>query len=118
MSRAFRIKDIRVWTVSKSSKGGDYFNQGAGEHWLVDSLISNPMSSYPKYRDKRTSWGIGVLGSILVEIEAENGKIGVATGTGGVPAAWLIANHFSRVPSKTPGPSPRRRGQAKASPRT
>ena len=71
MSRAFRIKDIRVWTVSKSSKGGDYFNQGEQEHWLVDSLISNPMSSYPVYREKRSSWGIGVLGSILVEIESE-----------------------------------------------
>mgnify|MGYP006098226163 CR=1 FL=1 len=96
MSRAFRIKDIRVWTVSKSSKGGDYFNQGEQKHWLVDSLISNPMSSYPAYREKRSSWGIGVLGSILVEIESEDGTVGVATGTGGVPAAWLIANHFNR----------------------
>ena len=96
MSTAFRIKDIRVYTVSKSSKGGDYFNQGAGEHWLVDSLISNPMSGHPAYRERRTSWGIGVLGSILVEIEAEDGTVGIATGTGGVPAAWLIANHFAR----------------------
>lgn len=96
MSRSFRIKDIRVWMVSKSSKGGDYFNQGTQEHWLVDSLISNPMSSYAAYRDERASWGIGVLGSILVEIESDDGTVGVATGTGGVPAAWLIANHFSR----------------------
>ena len=96
MSAAFRIKDIRVWMVSKQSKGGDYFNQGAGEHWLVDSLISNPMSGYAKYREKRTSWGIGVLGSILVEIESEDGTVGVATGTGGVPAGWLIENHFAR----------------------
>ena len=96
MSRAFRIKGVKVWTVCKSSKGGDYFNQGAGEHWLVDSLISNPMSGYPTYRDKRASWGIGVLGSTVVEIETEGGTIGVATGTGGVPAAWLIENHFAR----------------------
>jgi len=82
--------------VSRQSKGGDYFNQGVGEHWLVDSLIANPMSTYPEYKDKRTSWGIGVLGSILVEIESEDGTIGVATGTGGVPAAWIIGNHFSR----------------------
>lgn len=96
MSRAFRIKEVRVWTVSKSSKGGDYFNQGGGEHWLVDSLISNPMSGYAPYREKRTSWGIGVLGSIVVEIEADDGTVGVATGTGGVPAGWLIENHYSR----------------------
>ena len=96
MSLSFRIKDIRVYNVSKKSKGGDYFNQGATKHWLVDSLIANPMSGYAKYRERRTSWGIGVLGSILVEIETDEGVVGVATGTGGVPAAWLIQHHFSR----------------------
>lgn len=96
MSRAFRIKDVRVWTISKDSKGGDYFNQGSEEHWLVDSLIANPMSGYEEYRQKRNSWGIGVLGSVLVEIESEDGTVGVATGTGGVPAAWIIQNHFIR----------------------
>ena len=96
MNNSFRIKDVRVWTVSKESKGGDYFNQGGNEHWLVDSLISNPMSAYSEYKTKRTSWGIDVLGSIIVELVAEDGTIGVATGTGGLPAAWLISNHFSR----------------------
>lgn len=96
MSRAFKIKELRVHAVDKSSKGGDYFNQGAQKHWLTDSVISNPMSGYPRYAESRTSWGIGVLGSILVEIETEDGVVGVATGTGGVPAAWLIKHHFSR----------------------
>jgi L-rhamnonate dehydratase len=96
MSGAFRIKDLRVFTVDKRAKGGDYFNQGDGEHWLVDSLISNPMSGYDAYRERRTSWGIDVLGSIVVEIETEDGTIGVATGTGGTPAAWLIQHHFAR----------------------
>lgn len=96
MNRSFRIKDVRVFTVNKDTKGGDYFNQGTQEHWLVDSLISNPMSGYAEYRNRRTSWGIGVLGSIIVEIETDDGVVGVATGTGGVPAAWLIKHHFSR----------------------
>ncbi|MEO0636949.1 MAG: L-rhamnonate dehydratase [Pseudomonadota bacterium] len=87
---------MRVWSVSKTSKGGDYFNQGDGEHWLVDSLISTPMSGFEDYREKRTSWGINVLGSILVEIETEDGVVGIATGTGGTPAAWLIEKHLSR----------------------
>ena len=103
MNNAFSIKDVRVWTVSKESKGGDYFNQGNEEHWLVDSLISNPMSAYSAYRSKRTSWGIDVLGSIVVELEAEDGTIGVATGTGGVPAALVISNHFSRFLLKQDG---------------
>lgn len=96
MSASFRIRDVRVYTVSKSSKGGDYFNQGGDRHWLVDDLISNPMSGYAAYRDRRTSWGIDVLGSIVVEVETDEGLTGVATGTGGVPAAWLIRHHFAR----------------------
>ncbi|MEQ1770835.1 MAG: L-rhamnonate dehydratase [Devosia sp.] len=96
MSQSFRIKDIRVFTLSQKTKGGDYFQQGGQTHWLVDSLISNPMSGYAKYRERRNSWGIGVLGSLVVEIETEDGVTGVATGSGGPPAAWLIKNHFAR----------------------
>jgi L-rhamnonate dehydratase len=95
VSRSFTISDVRVFTVSPKAKGGDYFQHG-GTHWLVDSLISNPMSGYERYRERRSSWGVGVLGSLVVEIETADGSTGVATGTGGVPAAWLIRNHFAR----------------------
>lgn len=96
MSSAFRIKELRVYNVKPSDKAGTYFRQGDAKHWLVDSLISNPMSGYEKYREKRSSWGIGVLGAIVVEIETEDGVVGVATGSGGVPAAWMIHHHFRR----------------------
>lgn len=96
MSSSFRIKDLRVHTIAPSAKAGTYFKPGASNHWLVDSLISNPMSGYPKYREKRLSWGIGVLGALLVEIETEDGVVGIATGSGGAPAAWMIRNHFAR----------------------
>lgn len=96
MTTAFRIKDVRVYTTKPDAGGGTYFKPGASGHWLVDSLISNPMSGHPVYRDKRSSWGIGVLGSLVVEIETEDGVIGVAAGSGGTPAAWLVRHHFSR----------------------
>ncbi len=96
MSSSFTISSVRVSTVRRETKGGTYFNQGTQEHWLVDSLISNPMSGYPEYRARRTSWGIGVLESIIVEIETEDGVTGIATGSGGTPAAWLIRHHFNR----------------------
>jgi len=44
----------------------------------------------------RTSWGIAALGSVVVEVELENGMIGIGTSTGGEPACYLIENHFSR----------------------
>ncbi len=96
MSSSFRIKDVRVYMLGPKAQGGTYFKPGDAQHWLVDTLISNPMSGYAKYREKRSSWGIGVLGSLVVEIETEDGVIGCATGSGGEPAAWLIRNHFAR----------------------
>jgi L-rhamnonate dehydratase len=96
MKSAFRIKTVRVYVVSAQGKGGDYFQSGGQTHWLTDRLISNPMSGHEKYRARRSSWGIGVLGSLVVELETETGVTGVATGTGGNPAAWLIKNHFAR----------------------
>ena len=96
MSAAFRIKDLRVYTLAPGAQGGTYFKLGDARHWLVDTVISNPMSGHPKYREKRSSWGIGVLGAIVVEIETEDGTVGVATGSGGAPAAWIVKHHFSR----------------------
>ncbi len=54
------------------------------------------MSGWEKYRASRTSWGINVLGSFCVEIEASNGVKGFATGFGGPPACWLVKQHFER----------------------
>jgi L-rhamnonate dehydratase len=96
VSNAFLIKAVRVFTIAPGAEGGDYFQQGGKTHWLVDTLISNPMSGYAKYRERRNSWGISVLGSLVVEIETADGTTGVATGTGGIPAAWLIKHHFAR----------------------
>ena len=91
----FTIAELRVSLVAGSGSGGDYFQQGRG-HWVIDSLIANPMSGHPAYRDSRASWGINVLGSVVVELVGADGRSGVSTGFGGAPAAWLIRNHFAR----------------------
>jgi L-rhamnonate dehydratase len=91
----FKIVDVRAYVVGGDDIGGDYHRR-AGGHWITDTLIANPMSFYPAYRDSRTKWGIGVLGSIVVEIEAADGTVGVATGMGGEPACFLIERHFRR----------------------
>ena len=91
----FEITALNLFLVPGGEGGGDYHRRAEG-HWLVDTLIANPMSGYPRYRDSRTSWGIGVLGSVAVEIETRSGHRGVATGFGGPPALWLIREHFAR----------------------
>lgn len=70
--------------------------QVKGGHWLIDSNISTPMTKWAEYRGSRTSWGINVLGSFCVEIEATDGTKGFATGFGGPPACWLTHQHFER----------------------
>ena len=70
MNASFSIKHVRAYSLNPEANAGAYFKPGAeARHWLVDSLISNPMSGYEKYREKRSSWGIGALGSLVVEIE-------------------------------------------------
>ena len=62
----------------------------------MDTSISTPMARWEQYRASRTSWGINVLGSFCVEIEASDGTKGFATGFGGPPACWLVMQHFER----------------------
>ena len=93
--RRDEIVDVRAYVVEARGAGGDYHDRDTG-HWLIDTLIANPMSGYPQYKASRTSWGIAVLGSIVVEIETRSGKIGVATGLGGPPACFMIEKHFRR----------------------
>eukprot|EP01089_Gocevia_fonbrunei_P017891 TRINITY_DN5944_c0_g1_i1.p1 TRINITY_DN5944_c0_g1~~TRINITY_DN5944_c0_g1_i1.p1 ORF type:complete len:398 (-),score=79.47 TRINITY_DN5944_c0_g1_i1:4-1197(-) len=65
-------------------------------HWIIDTPIANPMSIYPQYRRSRTSWGIGALGTVIVETELENGMKGIGVSIGGPPACYIIENHLSR----------------------
>ena len=95
MTDRFSIVDVRAHVVEASDTGGDYHRRSSG-HWITDTLISNPMSHYPKYRESRTSWGIGTLGGVVVEIEAADGTVGISTGLGGIPCCFLIERQFRR----------------------
>ena len=90
-----KIKDVRAFVLDQKGSGGDYHDRETG-HWLVDSLISTPMSGYPNYKASRTSFGINVMNSIVVEVETEDGTIGVSAGQGGAPACYIIEKHFKR----------------------
>jgi L-rhamnonate dehydratase len=87
-----KIKHVRAFTVRGG--GADYHDQGGG-HW-IDDHIATPMARYPEYRQSRQSFGINVLGTLIVEIEAEDGTIGFAVTTGGEPAAFIVEKHLAR----------------------
>jgi len=86
------IKEVRAYTVR--GQGADYHDQ-SGYHW-IDDHIATPMSIYPEYRQSRQSFGINVLGTLVVEIEADDGTVGFAVTTAGEIGAWIVENHLAR----------------------
>ncbi len=87
-----RIVDVRAFVVPGG--GADYHDQAAG-HW-IDGQIATPMSRYREYRATRSSFGLNVLGNVVVEVESTSGEIGIGVSAGGVPACYLVEHHLSR----------------------
>ncbi len=86
------IRQVRASVIRGG--GADYHDQ-QGSHW-IDDHIATPMSRYPEYRQSRRSFGINVLGTLVVEIEAADGTTGFAVTTGGEPAAFIVEKHLAR----------------------
>ena len=84
-----RIKALRAF-VPESPEPGD---QGADchdvddRHWINGhpTPIANPMSPYPLYADHRKSWGINALGTLVAEVEADDGTKGYGITIAGEP---------------------------------
>jgi L-rhamnonate dehydratase len=96
-----RVSAVRAFVVAGA--GADYHDQRT-QHW-IDGQIATPMSRYPEYRATRSSFGIDVLGTVEVEVEGEDGTVGIGTSTGGIPACFLIESHLARF---VEGQDPRR----------
>ena len=94
-----RIKQVRAYTseAAVEDQGADCHDVG-DEHWIngFPTPIANPMSGYPHYAGARKSWGINVLGTLVVEVEAEDGTVGVGITIGGNPGCYIVENHLSR----------------------
>lgn len=88
-----RIRQLRAYTVRGG--GADYHDQDRG-HW-IDDHIATPIARYPEYRESRQSFGINVLGTLIVEVEADNGTTGFGVTTGGEVGAWVVERHLARL---------------------
>lgn len=86
------IKHVRALVMRGG--GGDYHDK-QGYHW-IDDHVSTPMAKYPEYRQSRRAFGINVLGTLVVEIEADNGVVGFAITTAGEPGAFFVEKHLAR----------------------
>src|SRR5262245_19020874 len=66
--------------------------------WLTDTQIANPMSSYPEYRERRSTW-FGEMSAAVVEIRASDGSsgLGFVGGGRGKMAQEIIKTHFASL---------------------
>src|SRR5664279_2664699 len=88
-----KIAQVRAYTVA--AKGGADYHDQEGYHW-IDDHIATPMAKYPGYADSRRSFGINVLGTLVVEVEATDGTVGFGVTTAGEIGAWIVEKHLSR----------------------
>lgn len=76
----------------------NYWPAAAGRNpsWLSDSRIANPMSIYPQYAERRSSWTARTPG-VLVRVVTDDGMVGLGTTAGGRAAAEIINGHLAHL---------------------
>jgi len=82
-----KIAHVRAFIVGAGG-GADYHDQ-QGYHW-IDDHIATPMSRYPGYEESRRSFGLNVLGTLVVQVEADDGTVGFGVTTAGEPGAFSM----------------------------
>src|SRR5690606_13952778 len=58
--------------------------------------IASPMAIYPEYRASRQSFGINLLGTLIVEVTADDGTVGFSVTSAGELGAYIVEKHLSR----------------------
>eukprot|EP00811_Abedinium_folium_P034257 NODE_7154_length_1603_cov_4.979675.p1 GENE.NODE_7154_length_1603_cov_4.979675~~NODE_7154_length_1603_cov_4.979675.p1 ORF type:complete len:468 (-),score=119.00 NODE_7154_length_1603_cov_4.979675:127-1530(-) len=109
-----RIKEVRAYIAtaadSRQHVQGADCHDVSDAHWIDGNLplergegkepellpIANPMSMHPAFKAKRKSWGINAIGSMVVEVEAEDGTCGCGVTIGGAPGCYIVEHHLSR----------------------
>ncbi len=104
-----KIKEIRALVSRADGYGASDVHDTPETHWILGQTaahgswdhekthppIANPMSRFPKYSGSRKSWGVANVPSVIVEIEDENGLVGIGLSTGGEAAAFIIEKHLA-----------------------
>jgi L-alanine-DL-glutamate epimerase-like enolase superfamily enzyme len=96
-----KITEIKLYRVNSGNLGekGAEFGESQywGGGWCTNSLIANPMSTYPKYAGIRSSWMGPGQDPYAIEILTDDGVTGSAVNYGGGPfSCGVIQKHFSR----------------------
>jgi L-rhamnonate dehydratase len=104
-----KVREVRAYVSQTTEYGASDVHDTPDIHWIMGlpdadgewdhetthPPITNPMSRFPKYSGSRGSWGVARVPTVIVEIEDEEGRIGIGASTGGEAAAFIIERHLS-----------------------
>lgn len=91
VSSGLRITGVRVVDPKPASPENFWA-------WLQDTIIANPMSIYPKYKQQRSSWRSDKMrAAVWVEITTDKGITGYGKTEGGGAARYIVEEHFARL---------------------
>ena len=90
-----RIKAVRAYVPKSSPSSAN--SHGADCHDVIDTHwidghgtpIAHPLSAYGRYARSRKAWGINALGTMVVQVEADDGTVGTGVSIGGEPGEGL-----------------------------
>ena len=99
-----RIKEVRAHVSRATEYGASDVHDTTETHWIqglpdpdgswdhktTHPPLTNPMSRYPKFSGSRSSWGLARVPTVIVEIEDDEGRVGIGASTGGEAAAVII----------------------------
>lgn len=97
-----KITDIKLYGIRSGETGERGATQGESQYWgggwVMNALVSCPMSIYPRYAKVRTSWVGPGQDPYVIEIMTDEGITGFAAnyGGGGPFACAVIDQHFRR----------------------
>ena len=69
------VSSMYILTLYKSNTDGS----SGVKHWIDGhpTPLVSPMCGYPQYSQTWSSWGADVLGDVVVEVQSEDGTVGV-----------------------------------------
>lgn len=81
---------MRITEVMATMVRADDTNR---KSWLSESLVANPMSVYPEYKDRRSSWQPKWGSDLFVQAATDEGIVGTGCS---IPAGakQIIEDHF------------------------
>ena len=66
-----RIVDVRAY-IARAEGYGEF----ADDHWILGEVAS-PLSGYEEFRPSRATFGVTLPETVVVQIEAEDGTVGI-----------------------------------------